>query len=124
MEPQRQRVVGRADDNRVDRRVTETENGRDSDVAADNEPRPTTEAMHRKDEGPYIKLTNNSNDRDAQTKKKTTNVANRTEGVQNNNIDTDTERSIKHKTRKRVRPDCVSNHYGDKGQVGDMYGKR
>jgi len=65
-------VVGRADNNRGDRRVTETKNGRDSDVA-DNEPRHTTEAMHRK-EGPNIKL-NNNNDRDAQTKKKT-NVAN------------------------------------------------
>jgi len=47
------KVVGRADNNRGDRRVTETENGRDSDVA-DNEPRHTTEAMHRKEE-PNIK---------------------------------------------------------------------
>jgi len=46
-----------------------------------------------------------------------------TEGVQNNNIDTDTERSIK-QTRKRVRTDSVSNHYEDKGQVGDVYGTR
>jgi len=38
------KVVGRADDNRGDMRATETENGRDSDVA-DNEPRQTTEAM-------------------------------------------------------------------------------
>jgi len=51
------KVVGRADDNRGYRRATETENGRDSDVA-DNEPRHTMEAMHRK-EGLNIKLTNN-----------------------------------------------------------------
>ena len=56
--------------------MTETENGRDGDVA-DNKPRHTTEAMHRK-EGPNIKLNNNKQPRyrDAQTKKKTTNVAN------------------------------------------------
>ena len=55
------KVVGRADDNRGDRRVAETENGRDSDVA-DNEPKHTTEAMHRK-EGPNIKLNNNKRPR-------------------------------------------------------------
>ena len=55
------KVVGRADDNRGDRRVTETENGEDSAVA-DNEPRHTTEAMHRK-EGPNIKLNNNKRPR-------------------------------------------------------------
>ena len=55
--------MGRADDNRGDRRAAvETEKGRDSDVA-DNEPRrprdaATKEAMHRK-EGPNLKLTNN-----------------------------------------------------------------
>jgi len=52
------KVVGRADDKRGDRRATETENGRDSDVA-DNKHGHTTEAMHRK-EGPNIKLTNNN----------------------------------------------------------------
>jgi len=66
-------VVGRADDNRGDRRRTETENGRDSDVA-ENEPRHTMEAMHRK-EGPNIKLNNNKRPRCTE-KKKTTNVAN------------------------------------------------
>jgi len=55
------KVVERADDDRGDRRVTETENGRDSDVA-DNKPRHTTEAMHRK-EGPNIKLNNNKRPR-------------------------------------------------------------
>jgi len=70
-------VVGRADDNRGDRRSTwtEKENGRESDVA-DNEPRHTTEAMHRKEEKPNTKLILITNDRDAQTEKKTTNVAN------------------------------------------------
>jgi len=59
--------VGRADDNRGDRRATETEKGRDSDVdVANNEPRHTKEAMHRK-EGPNLKLTDNKRDRDAQT---------------------------------------------------------
>jgi len=53
---------------------TETKNGRDSDVA-DNEPKHTKEAVHRK-EGPNLKLTNITNDRDAKTEKKTTNVAN------------------------------------------------
>ena len=67
------KVVGRADDNRGDRRRTETENGRDSDVA-ENEPRHTMEAMHRK-EGPNIKLNNNKRPRCTE-KKKTTNVAN------------------------------------------------
>ena len=56
------KVVGRADDNRGDRRGTETENGRDSDVAENEEPRHTTEAMHRK-EGPNIKLNNNKRPR-------------------------------------------------------------
>ena len=89
--------VGRAGDNRGDsRRATETENGRDSDVA-DNEPRHTTEAMHHK-EGPNIKLTNTKRPRCTDRKKKTFENYQRsqpTEGVQNNNIDTDTERSIK-----------------------------
>jgi len=116
------KVVGRADDNRGDRRGTETENGRDSDVA-DNESRHTTEAMHRK-EGPNIKLNNNKRPR-CTDKKENNQRSQPTEGAQNknNNIDTDTERSIK-KTRKRLRTDSVSNHYGDKGQVGDMYGTR
>jgi len=86
------KVVGRADDNRGDRRGTETENGRDSDVA-DNEPRHTTEAMHRK-EGPNIKLNNNKRPR-CTDKKENNQRSQPTEGVQNNNIDTDTERSIK-----------------------------
>jgi len=85
------KVVGRADDNRSDRRVTETENGRDSDVA-DNEPRHTTEAMHR-EEGPNIQLNNNKRPRCKENNER----SQPTEGVQNknNNIDTDTERSIK-----------------------------
>jgi len=110
------KVVGRADDNRGDRRVTETENGRDSDVA-DNEPRHTTEAMHRK-EGPNIKLNNNINDRDAGTKKKTTNVANLQRGCKITAW-TQTQKEVSSKTRERARTDNVSNHYGDKGQVGE-----
>jgi len=64
---------GRAttDDNRDDRRKTETKNGRDSDVA-DNEPRHTTEAMHRK-EGPNLKLTNTNNKRPRCTDRKENN---------------------------------------------------
>jgi len=85
-------VVGRADDKRGDRRATETENGRDSDVA-DNEPRHTTEAMHRKEER-NIKLTNNKRPR-CTDRKENNQRSQPTEGVQNNNTDTDTERSIK-----------------------------
>jgi len=39
-------VRAATEDNRGDRRKTETKNGRDSDVA-DNEPRHTKEAMYR-----------------------------------------------------------------------------
>ena len=74
------KVVGRADDNRGDRRGTETENGRDSDVA-DNEPRYTTEAMHRK-EGPNIKLNNNKRPR-CTDKKENNQRSQPTEGAQN-----------------------------------------
>ena len=80
-------MVGRADDNRGDRRATETENERDSDVA-DKEPRHMTEAMHRK-EGPNIKLTNNKRPQCTGTNRKENNQhSHPTEGVQNNNIDT------------------------------------
>jgi len=91
------KVAGRADDNRGDRRVTETENGRDSDVA-DNKPRHTTEAMHRK-EGPNITLNNNKRPRYTD-KKENKQHSQPTEGVQSNNIDTDTERSIKQKEKE------------------------
>jgi len=84
--------VGRADDSRGDRRGTETENGRDSDVA-ENKPRHTTEAMHCK-EGPGIKLKNNKRPR-CTDKTENNQCSQPTEGVQNNNIDTDTARSIK-----------------------------
>jgi len=109
-------VVGRADDNnRGDRRATETETekGRDSNVA-DNEPRHTKEAMHHKEE-PNLKLTNNKQPR-CTDRKKTTNVAN----LQRGGRTTQTQREVSCKTRKRLRTDSVSNHYGDKGQVGDM----
>ena len=107
-------------------RQRETDNGRDSSDVADNEPRRTTEAMHRK-EGPNTASLLITNDRDAQTEKKTTNVANlqRQRGCKIT-TQTQTQREVSSKTRKRVRTgtDSVSNHYGDKGQVGNMYGKR
>jgi len=59
--------------------------------------------------------------RDAQIKKKTTNVANlqRQMGCKITTY-TQTQKEVSSTTRKRVRTDSVSNHYGDKGQVGDI----
>ena len=102
--------------------ITEATGGRrrqrkertDSDVA-DNKPRHMKEAMHRK-EGPNLKLTNNKQPH-CTDRRKTTNVAN----LQRGGRITQTQREVSCKTRKRLRTDSVSNHYGDKGQVGDMY---
>jgi len=81
--------------------------------------------MHRK-EGPNIQLTNNKRPRC--TDRKENNQRSQptdTEGVQNNNTDTETERSIiKQNEKESENRHSVSNHYGDKGQVGDMYGIR
>ena len=52
-------------------------------------------------------------------KKKTTNVANLQRGCKIT-AETHTQKEVSSKTRKRVRTDSVSNHYGDKGQVGDI----
>ena len=68
------KLVGRADDNRGDRRVIETEKGRDSDVAG-NKPRHTKEAMHRK-EGVNLKLTNNKRPRCTDRKENNQRIAN------------------------------------------------
>jgi len=118
---------GRAatDDNRGDRRKTEIKNGRDSDVA-DNEPKHTTEAMHRK-ERPNLKLTFTNNVQTTamhrqKRKQPTSNVANlQTEGVQNN---THTQREVSSNTRKsenRQREQPLWRH-GASGR--HMYGTR
>jgi len=96
------KVVKRTDDNRGDRRdrretETETKKGRNSDVVADNEPKHTTEAMHRKEE-PNLKLTNNKRKGCAQTYKKTTTpLANLQRRVRT----TQTRREIFHAKRER-----------------------
>jgi len=94
------KVVGWADDDRGGRRTTKTENGRDSDVA-DKKPRHKTEAMHCKEGPNNIKLTNNKRSR-CRAEKKTTNAANLQRGCKITTRQTQTQREVSSKTRKRV----------------------